>query len=472
MRNSISEGQIRIGAFALTMGLALLTASAASAQVGLTVPPHPPAPGEQGSPNMEVASHIPLGARYSIGDVEIEQDPNRPYAYVSRLFDESGFDVIDLSNPDRAQVLYRWRIDDPELHQGRGGVDGKQFEIDGQYYYLQSFEFGQGGPDSDVAGIVFDVTQLPNTSEIREVRRFSFPDMPGGFHNIYTYKHSDGRALLFATGGPSSRVFDLERFIAGDADYGFVAEVPIEENLRQSGYHDFYVGFDALTGRDIFYGGGGEGYYAYDITDLQNPELLVTITGVPGVQWGHTFTPTPDGRYAVGETEYQYAPLRIFDMQPALDGETLNIDRAVGMWHADWKTVAHNHEVRWPYVFVSGYETGLVVFDMKDPTNPYTVAYYDTFDGPHGSGDLSEPSLASEYQWRVYDGAWGVDVRNSDGLIVVSDMTTGFWALRMENFDRWNGNDWGVPNISSAQHWAVGPEAAAYGGPGHRGAGR
>ena len=42
--------------------------------------------------------------------------------------------------------------------------------------------------------------------------------------------------------------------------------------------------------------------------------------------------------------------------------------------------------MRWPYVFVSGYEDGLQVFNMMDPTNPYTVGYYDTCDGPHEAG--------------------------------------------------------------------------------------
>ena len=41
-----------------------------------------------------------------------------------------------------------------------------------------------------------------------------------------------------------------------------------------------------------------------------------------GVRFGHTVTPSPDGRYIVAETEYRHAPLRIFDLQPALDGRT------------------------------------------------------------------------------------------------------------------------------------------------------
>ncbi len=85
---------------------------------------------------------------------------------------------------------------------------------------------------------------------------------------------------------------------------------------------------------------------------------------------GHTFTPTPDGRYAILESEYQYAPLRIIDLKPALDGEVETISRPIGAWTARWKGLPHNHEVRWPYVFVSAYEDGVQIFNMMDPTKP------------------------------------------------------------------------------------------------------
>ena len=60
----------------------------------------------------------------------------------------------------------------------------------------------------------------------------------------------------------------------------------------------------------------------------------------------------------------------------------------------------------------------------------------------------------------TYDGAWGIDVRNADGLIVISDMLTGFWAFKVDGFDGWNGHQWGLPNISAAQDWDNGPEGA------------
>jgi hypothetical protein len=54
-------------------------------------------------------------------------------------------------------------------------------------------------------------------------------------------------------------------------------------------------------------------------------------------------------------------------------------------------------------------------------------------------------------------GAFGVDVRNYDGLVVISDMRTGLWTFKFDGFNGWNGRDHKVPNISSVQDWDRGP---------------
>ena len=409
-------------------------------------------PGEQGSANIHILSHIPLGGALETSDIEIEQELSRPYVYQSRML-VHGVDIISVKDPDNAEVIYSWRIDNPELHQGTGGMDNKYFKLDGRYYDVQSFQFGQSGPDSDVGAVVFDVTGLPDTSTIREVGRVRAADTPGGFHNIYAYKHSSGRVLLFATtNAPHVNIYDMAKFLAGDRMQGFIGRVPVpDQGARRRGYHDMYVGYDPATRQDKFYGPGGAGYFVFDVSQPEEPELITSITGAAGIFTAHTFTPTPDGRYAIAEAEYQFAPLRIFDLKPGLDGEVKTISRPIGAWTADWQNLAHNHEVRWPYVFVSAYEDGLQVFNMMDPTNPYTVGFYDTYDGPHmrGFGGTS-----------IFNGAFGIDVRNADGLIVISDFTTGFWAFSMDGFDGWNGHQWGMPNISSAQDWDNGPDGA------------
>jgi hypothetical protein len=168
------------------------------------------------------------------------------------------------------------------------------------------------------------------------------------------------------------------------------------------------------------------------------------------------------------ESEYQYAPLRIIDVKPGLDGAVKTVSRPIAGYTPRWKGEPHNHEMRWPYVFVSGYEDGLYVFNMMDPTNPYTVGYYDTYEGPDGRGKVQgDAERAMEDRSFVPDppsagvnGAFGIDVRNADGLIVISDEASGFWALKMDGFDGWNGHQWGMPNVSSAQDWDNGPEGA------------
>ncbi|MFQ5745220.1 MAG: LVIVD repeat-containing protein [Acidobacteriota bacterium] len=437
--------------FVILLGVVLLGATAPLAASQQWTP------AKRGSDNIEVVAHLPLGAELSVSDIEIEQELSRPYVYLAREVigdtGEMGMDVIDIHDPRHPEVIYRWRIENQDLHVGGGGKDIKYFEWNGRTYVVLSLQFRQGGPDHDLGAVVFDVTGLPDVSTVKEVGRIRDPENPGGFHNIFIYKHSNGRVLLFTTvRAPVAHVYDLGYLVEGrggeHGEAALVADVPIgttQSTGPLNGYHDLYVGYHTDSEQDRFYGGGTGGYYVYDVTDLENPKLEFTLTGIAGVDWGHTFTPSPDGRYAVGETEYQYAPLRIYDMKPALDGEVQNIRRPISAWTADWRHLVHNHEVRWPYVFVSGYLDGLQVFSLMDPKNPVTVAYYDTF------------LPGSDERGGVMAGAWGVDVRNADGLIVISDMTTGFWAFRMAGFSGWNGEDWGYPNISSAQDWENGP---------------
>lgn len=435
-------------------GLAPLTA-AALAQ-------HPA--GQNHSPNLELVAHVPLGAPSSVADIEIEQELDRPYVYVSRLHyrgdGAKGFDIVSLEDPDEARVIYRWRIENEELHQPTGGMDGKYFQLDDRYYYVQSVQFGQGGPNHDLGAVVFDVTGLPDTSAIEEVGRIEVPEVPGGFHNVFLYKHSSGRVLLFATVESSletpygANIYDMEIFLEEGADDALVGRVPLPEPRgAPRGYHDAYVAYHPASAQDRFYGGGPEvtyegGNYVYDVTDVSSPELLATVRAQPGQQaGGHTFVATPDGRYAITEmNSLAHAPLRFYDLEPALSGERSVVMEPIGAWTADWRVSAHNVEIRWPYAFVSNYTAGLQVLDISDPTNPERVAFWDTYDRtfPYSGGSTAY-------------GMFGVDVRNADGLIVGSDMHSGFWAFRMEGFDGWDGRDWGVPNISSVQDWVDGP---------------
>lgn len=154
-------------------------------------------PGEQGSRNMKLMSHVPMGGPFYANDLEIEQELSRPYVYVSRR-SKFGFSIVNIEDPEDPAVIWEWEIDNAALHVGRA-LDAKYFKIDDRYYVVLAFQFRQGSPDADLGAVVFDVTGLPDVSTVTEVARIRAPDTPGGFHNIFAYKHTDGRALLFVT---------------------------------------------------------------------------------------------------------------------------------------------------------------------------------------------------------------------------------------------------------------------------------
>src|SRR5579883_2288052 len=460
----------RTAVAALGISIAVVAMSAAARAQGAPGAPGDAPPGVLpgvkigGSPNMHLVGHIPLGGYFRVMDDEIEQDPTRPYAYVSQARDRPGFTIIDLRDLANVKVLYHWSIEQPELHQGLGGMDGKYFKLNNRYYYVQSLQFSPGTPDADLGAVVADVTGLPDTTKIRIVARLRDAAEPGGFHNTFIYRHSDGHIYLVTTvNGPHTNVYDLAKVVSTpDTAQWKMSEFPVPETETNSrfgrfGYHDFYLAYDPATHQDKFYGAGRGGYYVYDISNIKQPKLITSITGSAGIAFGHTFTPDPTGRYGIAETEYEYAPIRIFDLQPGLQGKVQTITRPVGAWTPDWHDLVHNHEVRWPFVFASSYEDGLQVFSMYDPTHPVTVGWYYTCQCTHEHGFGGPPAWEGT---SVMQGAFGIDIRNRDGLIMISDSNTGVWFFKMDGFNGWNGHDWGMPNISSVQDWDHGPEGA------------
>ena len=426
-----------------------------------------------GSKSVHMLAHVVNNpGAWKAADMEMEQDPGRPYVYVCGFvnFDTQIYDVKDPAHPKR---VFRWQIENPELHRGIGAMDGKYFKIGPKYYYVQSLQFMQGSPDEDLGAVVFDVTSLPDSSKVKEVARLRYPAAPGGFHNIFAYKHSDGRVLLFATVNETKAlVYDLGKVVSGaDSTTWLIGAVPNPTPMKQiaaGGYHDFYVGYDPATKQDKFYGAGLGGYSVWDVTRPEQPSQLFTLTGL-GFDIAHTFTPSPDGRYAVTMTEYEYTPLRIWDLRPGQSDSTQNLDLAISAWTADWRDLAHNHEVRWPYVFVSAYEDGFQVFDLKDPKAPHTDGFYYTCECTHGEGFGGSPENGWQGHNSVEQGAFGIDVRNRDGLVAMTDMRSGLWLFRLDGFKGWNGRAVGMPNISSVQDYDHGPAVAAAGGTPTRG---
>src|SRR5262245_2512348 len=156
-------------------------------------------PGQEKSSNSQLISHLPpVNAThpYSVSDIEMEQELSRPYVYLDRRYAPTGFDIITIKDPAKPRVIYSWRIENAELHRGAGSLGPQYVKTRGRYYFFNAFQFQNGGPNHDLGGIMWDVTGLPDTSTIKEVARLHVPEHPGGFHESFAYKHSNGQALV------------------------------------------------------------------------------------------------------------------------------------------------------------------------------------------------------------------------------------------------------------------------------------
>ncbi len=179
-------------------------------------------------------------------------------------------------------------------------------------------------------------------------------------------------------------------------------------NLGGRYAHDIYVRNNIAYSSEEY-----PGTYIYDMTDVNNIILLSSTAVKSG--YHHSNWLSEDGKYLYSAREVplglplsvyelrNFLPINPVDFRPTYNGVP-NI------------ATPHNPFVHKNKLFLSYYQDGLVVFDLAEPHNPKTLAYYDTF-----SPNLSNPSNT--------DGAWGVFPYYNSGSIVVSDITNGFYVF-------------------------------------------
>ena len=158
---------------AAVLALALAVAPAAGQWTPMT----------PGSDNMDVIGHAPLGPQLSVADVELEQELHRPYAYVARMVygevGPKGTDIINLEDPEKPEVIYRWRIENQDLHQRTGGMDVKYFKLDDRYYVVQSLQFGRAARTPTWERSSWTSPGFPIPTPCARLRASGSPSSPG-----------------------------------------------------------------------------------------------------------------------------------------------------------------------------------------------------------------------------------------------------------------------------------------------------
>ena len=175
--------------------------------------------------------------------------------------------------------------------------------------------------------------------------------------------------------------------------------------------HDLYVHNDT-----IFNNNGWSGMAIWDMTDLNNPNQLGSLTGYPQAGYNHSSWVTPDGETMVMCDETHNRPVRMVDVSDLNSPSILATFRSALNAPQDTKSIAHNPIIHGDYAVISYYHDGVQIYDITDPSSPVRSAYYDT--------DTTDSVYFG------FDGCWGVYPYLPSGNIIASDVLFGLYVLR------------------------------------------
>src|SRR5258706_8524445 len=86
-----------------------------------------------GSSNIHVLSHLNAEGTGTT-DITVEQELSRPYVYTGHWRVPSGVDIISIKDVTKPRLLWSWRIENANLHQGSGSLNPIYLKSRGRYY--------------------------------------------------------------------------------------------------------------------------------------------------------------------------------------------------------------------------------------------------------------------------------------------------------------------------------------------------
>ena len=169
-------------------------------------------------------------------------------------------------------------------------------------------------------------------------------------------------------------------YISGTSSTGGVHMIDVSDPAQpvQIGLYDppYYIHDAHVRGNILFASALSNGLDVVDITDKANPSLLARIEHQS--QFTHSAWTTADNTHVVVTDEVDGLPARIWNISD-LDNPT-----EVSQFSANLQSLVHNPYVLGNFVFLSHNTEGLRVLDIRDPSLPVEVGYYDTYPGPSG----------------------------------------------------------------------------------------
>ncbi len=374
---------------------------------------------EFGCEEVDILSFLPVQAIGGARGVEVNDiwgwtDPQsgREYALVGRYDGTSFVDVTDPYNP-----VYVGNL--PKTAEARANV-WRYIKVYRDHAYIVSDGAGPHGMQ------VFDLTRLRHfDGEPMEFTVDAHYDQIASAHNIVINEES---GFAFAVGSSSGGVTcggGLHMIDIRQPKQPTFAGCFSDPTTGRSGTgysHDAqcvtYRGPDSEhQGKEICFGSNETALSIADVSDKANPVAL-SAAAYPNVGYAHQGWITDDHRYFYMDDELD--ELRFGDRMTGTrtliwDITDLDDPVLVNEYFGETLTSDHNLYIVGDYAYLSNYVSGLRILDIRDPTSPVEVAYFDTVPYAEAPG---------------FSGSWSNYPFFGSGTIIVTSGSEGLFMLR------------------------------------------
>ncbi|MFN6358287.1 MAG: choice-of-anchor B family protein [Bacteroidota bacterium] len=160
------------------------------------------------------------------------------------------------------------------------------------------------------------------------------------------------------------------------------------------------------------------GLYIYDYRNPSNPLLISSINPpYPQAGYNHSAWIDSTGKWLIFTDENQGLGIKLYDISDIRNPSFKTV------WNSNTKALPHNAYWKGGYVYVSSYEDGVYVYDLRNPEKyqfpgvPPVVAFYDTY-------PKNAPGV-----YTGFHGCWGVWPYLPSGNILASDISEGLFVL-------------------------------------------
>ena len=317
-------------------------------------------------------------------------DNGREYAILGSNWGTHFLDVTDPRNPVEINSFAGFNTN----------VIWRDFKIVGHYAY--------GVADNYWNSLqIFDLSNLPSSVSVV----YDDDLLSESCHNIYI----EGNRAYMASNLKNDTIHALDVLGLDDPAYPFLLK------RLDNSYFGFCDGclHDIYVKNNIAYCSAGySGLFMYDLTDLENPVLLGSITSYSDQGYNHSSWVHEDGEILVMADEVPNSlALKSHDISDIANPIEL------ATFESSDSARPHNPFFVKNDLYVSYYYDGLQVFDFTDPANPVQSAFYDTYP----ENDTMSTSYPDEF-----DGAWGVYPFFESKNIAVADITHGLFMITKE----------------------------------------